>query len=353
MSKLITVTPEAAQQQVLAGLEAPFELQLVAGSIKGAMKVSNAGSKDLWQVPVTAIKVLAGYQAKVHNKTYIARVHHLAESMVEIGWLDGSVLSGYTATVEGESEPVIYVIGGHTRLLALEIANKARAKRGLAPIDSVPMSVNTKGVSMDDLNVQMIRGNENGELAPYEQGIVCKRLLGAGHDEKAVQLMTGVKDPWFSRLMLLMAAPNKLKQMVAFEVIAATFAIEMIEEHGPKALKVIEEVQAELAAKTKPGPDGVQTPASEIKVSKKHMPKTPEQQTAKVFKKLAPVMHITLREVQADPGFSSLSKENQETIMRLMDELKDVKEETTEANTSQASLLDAVEDVAADAQVAA
>jgi ParB family chromosome partitioning protein len=334
MSKKLVATPESGQETVLTALDAPFDLELLAGSIKGAMKAGGASSKDLWIVPVAAIRIMPGFQPKIKNKSYIATVEKYAESMVEIDWLEGSTLKGYAAVVDGEAEPVIYVTDGHTRLLSLEIANKERARRGMAPISSVPIIVSNKGVSMDDLNVGLIRGNDSRALAPYEVGVVCKRLLGSGHSEADVQRMTGVKDPWFTRLMLLMAAPMKLRKLVAFEAITATFAIETIEDYGPKALAMIEEAQAKLLDKeqAKAGvsaasDDGSSTKdVSEVKVSARHLAKTPAQEAAKAIKKMAPSMHTALRLVHDDPGFARLSPVNRERIAALMKELPDVTE---------------------------
>ena len=271
----------------LKKLEADFNTQLVPGSIKGAMKSANASSRDLWFVPYKNLKELPGFNVRVINASYIAKTNEYADSMVENGWLRNSILEGFVAVENGEQ--VIYYTAGHTRLRAVEIANS----RG-ANIEYVPIVICTKAVSMDDLQVALIQGNEANALSLYEKGIVCNRLLKAGYSEADIERRTGVKNPILGKLFKLMAAPFKLKELVAFETISATFAFEMIEQHGPKALEVIQ---------------GAINKASEkgsVKVTKKFVEGADR---LKLIKKSAPSMFSTLESIKDDPGYSGLSPE--------------------------------------------
>jgi hypothetical protein len=58
---------------------------------------------------------------------------------------------------------------------------------------------------------------------------------------------TGFSAEWVGNLLELAAAPTELQMMVADDVIKPTFAIDVIKEHGDKALAVL---QAALARKT-------------------------------------------------------------------------------------------------------
>lgn len=307
-------TPEAEQESFLDRLEAPFDVILTEGSIKGAMRDHNAGSVDLWKVAPEVIRVLPGFQPKVPNKSYEEYVNQLAESMKVNRWLPGSVLNGYTAKDDDTGELVIYVIDGHTRLLAVEKANKEGAG-----IETVPMTIKTKGVSMEDLHVQAFHAGNGRTLSPYEQAVLCKRLLDCNLSEAEVQRRTGVTPIWFDKLMLLMAAPSALKTMVAYEVIAATFAIEMIDEHGQaKALKLIQEAQAKKA-----GTEVNDPAAAKVRVTHRNLPKTSTQRIQSVAKKFAPKVHTTLSAVRHDPGFASLKLENRELLAELLQMLDD------------------------------
>lgn len=306
-----------AEFSELEKLEAHFDKTLdAAPSIKGAMKVYGFGSADLWKCDPKALKVIEGFNPRVFTERYKRRIQEYAESMIQNGWFPNSVLKGYTAVEEGEV--VIYITAGHTRLLALPIANEQRAKLGYPLIEEVPVVVKTKGVSMDDLQVELIRENVDQTLTPYEQGVVVQRMVRAGIEEKEIERRTGVKNPWLSKLLKLMAAPYKLKMMVAHEFITATLAISIIEEYKGEALRIIEESMAQKAKASNPNaPEGEQ-----VAITKRDIVKTPEQRTAKVVSKFAPSMHQALSKVYSDPGVSKLSPETQALLVELMEELK-------------------------------
>lgn len=297
-------------------LEANFDTVLEAApSIKGAMKVHGAGSKDLWLVDPTVLKIVKGFNPRVFTAKYHRRIEDYAESMLANGWYPNSVLSGYTAVENGET--VIYITSGHTRLLSLAAANKisleSNGVRG-AFIAEVPVTVKTKGVSMEDLQVGLIRENVDSSLTPYEKGIVIQRLVRAGISEEEIEFRTGVKNPWLTKLLKLMAAPNRLKMLVAHEVVTATLAIDLIEEHKSKALEVIE---AALAAKKSGAADGGQ-----VHLTKRDIEVTPEKRVAKVVSRFAPTMHSTLTKVYSDPGILNLRPETQAMLVELMENLK-------------------------------
>ena len=139
-------------------LEADFTKELEAGSIKGAMKQYGASSKDLWLVAPSALKVMDNFNPRVMNDSYRGKIRAYADSMLANGWIPNSVLNGYTALEDGEL--VIYVTSGHTRLLSVALANSEGAT-----ISHVPVTVRTKGVSMDDLQVELIQENEKNTSA--------------------------------------------------------------------------------------------------------------------------------------------------------------------------------------------
>jgi hypothetical protein len=212
------------------------------------------------------------------------------------GWRINSVLSGFVAVENGEQ--VIYVTDGHTRQDALELANSEGAE-----INQVPILINLKGTSNDDLNVALIQANEANPLSTYEKAIVCKRLLNAGLTEDEISRRTGVKQPFLGQLLKLMAAPNQLKQLVAFEKVSATFAIEMIEKHGAGAADVL------LAAVEKAEDSG------KVKATKKHV----EGAALKKFiHKSSPVMFSVIKEIEQCKAYETLPEEIKLKISELL-----------------------------------
>lgn len=310
--------------ETLSKLEQPFEFELVEGSIKGAVKEAGGGSADLWKVPIDSIRLIDGFQPKVRNKSYEAAVRELADSMKQIGWLTNSALAGFAAKDPETGKLYIYLVDGHTRLLAVKLAISEGAE-----FQTVPIIIRTKGVSMDDLNVNLARGHKERGLSPYELGVVIKRLANSGHSEETVQAMTGITAAWYDKLMKLMAAPEKLKVMVAFEYVSATLAIDLIIQHGgKKALAMLEEAQVKKA-----GPDATPEQAGKTKVQARNLTKTPHQKQVAAEKREAPKLHAILQDVKKDPAFVSLSPELREKLDGLLAQLK----QATEVSADEAS----------------
>lgn len=313
-SNVIAIT--ADQEAELLNLEAPFNTVLEAApSIKGAMKMYGVGSKDLWMADPKVLRVIEGFNPRVNTAKHRANIRKYANSMKAIGWIANSVLKGYTAVENGEV--VIYITAVHSRLKAVALANSEGAD-----IFEVPIIVKTKGVSMDDLDNELIAENEASPLTAYEKGVVILRKVRANHSLEDISRDTGVDLPWMGKLLKLMAAPNRLKQLVAFDYISATLAIDTIEEHGPKALEMLEQTlalkngSAVVVTEDGPGKDHKRVTQKDLNAA------SPEKRQFKVFKKYAPTMHNALTKVTSDPGYAGLSAATRQQLDGLMAEVQ-------------------------------
>ena len=63
-----------------------FNSNLTAGNVKVAMKEAGAVSADLWQVAPDRLRVLEGFNARVKNDAYTARVRWIADSIKANGY---------------------------------------------------------------------------------------------------------------------------------------------------------------------------------------------------------------------------------------------------------------------------
>lgn len=300
----------------LQKIEADFNTTLVKGSIKGAMKAAGAGSRDLWQVDPFKIRIIEGLNPRVMTPTYEAHIRSLADSMKTEGYYQDQPMAGYAAVVDGEQ--VIFIYAGHTRLLAVKLAISEGAD-----IPRVPVSVNQDGLSMEDITVALIRGNGGKRLTPYEDAIVCKRLVRYGYSTTEIAHRVGFSKQHVENLLTLMEAPFKLREMVAHEKVAASLAIEMIIEHGDKALQKLEEA---LLKANKEG---------KSRVTAKHVAGATFQ---KVVKKSAPVMYSALEEIKADPGFGGLSDSVRQKLEDLLADISKSKGDSTEVDERQNAL---------------
>ncbi len=284
-------------------IEMDFALELNPGSIKGAMKEAGAGSSDLWKVPVGALRLIPGFNVRVKNERYQKRIRWLADSMKSEGFYQHEPFAGFVGNEDGVN--VIFYFGGHTRREALDLANSEGAG-----IETVPVIISQKDLTVEKMNVALINGNEGNPLQAYEAGIVCRRLLKGGLSIEGIAARTGYSTEWVNNLLLLMDAPDGLRAMVADEAVAATLAIDMIKKHGDKALEKLSEA---LDRKTAAG--------SAARVTAKDV--DPTAVFNKRVKKSAPAMFSTLTTVTKDPAFASLAPETQAALKKLFDDLND------------------------------
>lgn len=275
-----------------------FTRELTPGNTKAAMKAVGASSSDLWKVEPARLRVLEGFNARVKNEAYTARVRWIADSIKANGFYPDKPLTGFVASEDGEE--VIYITGGHRRhegvLLAIEEG---------ADVGTVPVVIKPRGTSMEDLMVDLVVGNEGDPLTTYEQAVVCKRLAGFGWESKEIARRLGYSTAQYvDGLLALAASPLALRKMVMESVVSATTAIEAIKKHGDKAVDVL------LAAMVK---------SAGGRVTAKHMP---QAEFKKAVKKQAVAFYDAAVKVQADPGFAGLSEEVRGILAELLQGLK-------------------------------
>jgi len=215
------------------------------------------------------LRTLEGFNARVKNEAYTARVRWIADSIKANGFYPDKPLTGFVALEDGEE--VIYVTGGHRRhegvLLAIEEG---------ADVGTVPVVIKPRGTSMEDLMVDLVVGNEGDPLTTYEQAVVCKRLAGFGWEPKEIARRLGYSTAQYvDGLLALAASPLALRKMVMENVVSATMAIEAIKKHGDKAVDVL------LAAMVKSGKQRVTAKhLGEPKPRGQTLPPKDEQKTA-------------------------------------------------------------------------
>jgi ParB family chromosome partitioning protein len=297
----------AALTGQMSNLEQAETPVLSPGSIKGAMKAANDGeagkSRDLWQVPPQKLRVVPDLNPRVETPAYQEHIRDLADSMLEHGFFQDKPLAGYVANADGED--VIYIIEGGSRLKAVLLAIEEGAQ-----ISVVPVSVDQKGLNVEDILVRMVRGNTGRPLSQYEAAIVCKRLARFSWDTSKIALSLGMHPQQVENSLLLMGADERIRQLVGAEVLSFTFAVEMIKEFGAKAYEQIEKAQQKANA------------AGKTRITKRHV-------TGAAFKKeltkAADPMYHLLASIKQDASFASLSAEIQEQLLALLTPLQEKK----------------------------
>lgn len=211
-----------------------FNIELTQGGMKAAMKEAGATSRDLLMVPLDNIKIISGFNVRIHDADYDAFVESTKESIIQNGYYADKPLAGY-AGKEGDLT-FIYCAEGGTRL---EAAKRARAAG--APIETIPVVLKPPGTSMIDLMVGVDVGNQNRPLKPYERAIVIKRLIGYGLDVATVASRLRISEQYVNELLYLMGLPKGLQDLVIAGKAGASDAVRLAKKVGPtEALRAFE-----------------------------------------------------------------------------------------------------------------
>lgn len=340
-----------------------FTLQLTPGNLKEGMKAIGATSNDLWKVPVEQLRPIEGFNVRVRNAKYLARVRKYADSMKKHGYLFQKPMSGYMAR-DAAGNDVVYYTAGYTRREAIDLANSELPEDKQIKFVSMVMQP-AKTTTMRQLNALLITDNESAALDPYEQSIVCKRMLDDGVTVPEIASETGFSTEWVDSLLELAAAPQELQLMVVDDIIKPTFAIETIKEHGGEgALAILKEALArktggaQSPASDQPagtavpdataGPDGAAADADaedapapkKVRLTAKDLTSPEVRKFQNSLKREAPVMYNTLSSVTEDPAFGTLAVETREKLLALMDKLKKHEVPSGEPDPRQTPLFD-------------
>lgn len=299
-------------QQELKGLDLADvdHFDLVAGSVKKAMKDVGASSSDLWKVPADSIKILPDFNVRVDTEDLQAHIEWLKDSIRAEGLKDP--LIGYVRR-EGDAD-VVYVTDGHCRLTAI----RQLIAEGVQ-IDRVPMTIMDRSVSEEDLVAGLLLFNSGKSLTPYETGIVFKRLKGYGWDEKKIAKQFGKTTTYVSQLLTLMGAPREIRQLVAIGKVAAATAHEVFVKHGAAAVEILMAGLATAAS------------AGKTKVTAKHLP---DVAWNKALKRQAPAMLDSINSVRADAAYQQLSAETRARLDDLEAHLKETKAKLEKLQTT-------------------
>lgn len=232
--------------------------EFTPGNVKAAMSKAGASSGDLWKVPRDQIQRVPGFNVRTHNATYAASVREYADSMKANGYLVTKPMAGYV----GESN-VILLTDGYTRMDAVDLA----VSEGWQ-CEYLPVIVSPKGTSTEDLNVALVVGNAGKPLTPYEQSVVCKRLVGCGLDSKQIADRLGYASAQYvDNLLMLQSAPLPVRRMVEEGVVSPTEAIKVLSKHGSGAHAVLTKA---LAGSSKGRITAASTADPKLKLYRKH-----------------------------------------------------------------------------------
>lgn len=370
----------------------PFALKLEFGVLKAGMKQNEAGSNELWKPPIAKLRPIVGFNVRVKNEAYWARVRRYANLLKKHGYMDHKPMAGYMGKDPKTGENVLFYTAGYTRMDAIALAN--RELPADKQITHVTMVVHPRGTTETQLNALLITENEAAPYNAYEAAIVCKRMLDDGNSVEEIAAQVSYTTVWVEALLKLATAPIELQRMVVDDVIKPTFAIDMIETHGDQALTVLQEALArktggsEVKNSAAPAvPARVATPAGlssetangvgaqadsvqptdmegeaeapaetgdvetdadnapapkKVRLTAKDMIKPEVRKFNNAVKKEAPVMYATLSALATHKAFKSFPTEMREEVLALVTKLKELETgaEEPQADPRQVALFD-------------
>jgi len=320
----------------LEQLEATFDAKIIPGVLKEAMKEAGASSGDLWKLPFDQLRIIDGFNLRVHNAQYTAKIEEYAETLFNEGWFAHKPMSGLVQRDEATGQSQVFIFDGHTRLLSIPLANHRLAAAGRPLISevtviAVPSKKNGKEpISMADLTVAMVQGNKSNPHSAYEYAIACKRLADDGAPTAEIARRLGLSGEWVKSLLLLMSAPKELRARVADEALTVTLAVQLLKEHGSDdAAEMVEEAATEKEVQGLP-----------VKLTRKNI--KPNSPFIKAVKRSAPAMYTALESVKKDPAFAKLNAATREKLLEIMAALDEAKDQGVVDHSKQATIFDAV-----------
>lgn len=199
---------------------------------KSTVQKAGGSMRDLGNVPIDALHVRKGYNVRLLGKRHEKRVEAYVRSILANGYREDKA---FTCSVEKEGgEEKIYLVSGHTRLEAIRRANEMGASITTVPVICVP-----EGTGEIELTLDLVLSNDGSPLSMYEQGIVNERLIKQGLSMTEIARRQGYTEGHVRNTLELRTAPIEIVQWLADDVIAETFALKMIREHGAHAVAVI------------------------------------------------------------------------------------------------------------------
>jgi len=318
MMNAVAETVTTTEQQ----LDLDFRINIIAGNIKKGMKQFGFGSGDLWNIDPKVIQVIAGYNVRVRNAAYRARVEALRDNMMLVGFKKDSPLSVLVVpngvNDKGEEQFAIMLKRGHQRLEAV-LEAIALGK----PIETVPCIIAKEDISEEDLTADLSISNNGEQLAPYEMAVLCKRMSRFEENHAKIATKLGIWPNQVTDGLLLINGPIEIAHYVRDDVIKFTLAVELIKEHGAKALTIIEQSLSRSQS------------AGQSSIKPRYVP---GNLIKKAATKAAPQMKDAIVELKKDQAFTLLNPKTQETLNQLIALFEKAQEEEAKLNIDEPEL---------------
>lgn len=301
-------------------LDLDFRMIITTGNIKKAMEKGDGKKRftagDLWNIAPGTIQVIPGYNVRERNADYLANVQKLKQSIKDNGFKKDSALSVIIRRDEN-GEQSICLKRGHQRLEAtMELVAAGES------IPTVPCIIAADDCSEEDMTADLVLSNNGSPLSPYATAVVCKRMTRFHPDDhSAIAKKLNLWPAQVSDYLLMINGPIEIRNYVRDGVVSFTLAVQILQEHGPKALQVIEQGLARSAA-------------AGGKTEKLRPRFVPGKVIKKAITQAAPTMKTAIENIRQDKGYSQLSPENQQKLEEILQQFRLAEEEEEKLNVN-------------------
>lgn len=236
-----------------------------------------------------ALAVLPGFNTRVKDDEYKARVADIAASIVANGFYDHKPF----AVVMLPGDQTLYVYDGEHRLEAIDIA----VLDGAEFPDGLPIAFAADGTTVKDLTVSLVHDNNGANLNPVELAAVVRRLLGMGMEKGEIAEAIGRSGRHIDNLIVLAGVADSVKQAVASGQIAAAEVVKIARKDPKKTTATVAQVIKDAAAKgkKKATPKTMAAPGPKTKSISLPFEFADGEKAGELFKRIATAMRAELK----------------------------------------------------------
>lgn len=211
-----------------------FRANLVGAAHKSLMaSLAYVPGKTI-RVMVEDLHVIHGFNPRIESARLRAYIRSLANKIKANGFYDHKPLSVYGQLVG--KKPMLIVHDGHCRLAAVKLAISEGAN-----IEDLPVVIQDRSSTEEDLLVGMVNSNDGEPLSALERAIVCKRLINFGWAKRKIAEAIDKTEDYVDKLLILSGAPVEIREMVENGQVSAALATQTVVRHGSDATRILQE----------------------------------------------------------------------------------------------------------------
>lgn len=294
-------TAEILEQEQVESVQRmlAFQQEVTQVNAKALMTALTHKKGNAILVGMVRLRVMPDFNPRINTPALAAHIRSIADSMKEVGFKESKPLSCVSG-FEGKRS-VIYIADGHCRFEAAKLAISEGAS-----IEWIPIVLEDRTTTIEDLTVSLVRSNSGKPLTVLEMAIVVKRLHNFRQSARTIAERIGVTEAYVNMLLTVSGAPSEIRRMIQEGEITAGVALESMRAHGPQATAVL--TQAVTLAKQN----------GKTKVTRAALP---AQVYRKAITRQAPAMVEVVRRVTQHQAFAALPDELREDIRKILDEV--------------------------------